>query len=61
MNEPLLALHSNLFIEPNPIPIKWACARLGLIKDAAIRLPMTNLTDTSIVMVEKALKQAKLL
>ncbi|MBL8489476.1 MAG: 4-hydroxy-tetrahydrodipicolinate synthase [Rhodocyclaceae bacterium] len=40
----LLGLHRNLFLEANPIPTKWACARMGLIGDG-IRLPMTPLSQ----------------
>ncbi|OCG01026.1 4-hydroxy-tetrahydrodipicolinate synthase [Gilliamella sp. wkB112] len=61
LNDSLLSLHSNLFIEPNPTPVKWACARLGLMADAAIRLPMVSLTEAAIPVVEKALKDANLL
>ncbi|KFA58565.1 4-hydroxy-tetrahydrodipicolinate synthase [Gilliamella sp. Choc4-2] len=61
LNDSLLALHNNLFIEPNPTPVKWACAKLGLIDTATIRLPLISLTDTSIPAVEKALNDANLL
>ncbi|WP_417553457.1 4-hydroxy-tetrahydrodipicolinate synthase [Marinomonas fungiae] len=37
------ALHSALFVEPNPIPVKWAAAQLGLC-DLSIRLPLTDLS-----------------
>ena len=40
INFKLLGLHRNLFLEANPIPVKWACARMGLIA-AGQRLPMT--------------------
>ncbi len=40
----LLPLHKNLFIEPNPIPVKWAMARMGLCADT-LRLPMTPLSS----------------
>ena len=40
LNFRLLGLHRNLFLEANPIPVKWACARMGLIEDGQ-RLPMT--------------------
>ena len=36
----LLGLHKNLFLESNPIPVKWACAQLGLCEEG-IRLPLT--------------------
>ncbi len=38
----LLGLHRNLFLEANPIPVKWAVARMGLI-GSGIRLPLTPL------------------
>jgi 4-hydroxy-tetrahydrodipicolinate synthase len=44
INERLMPLHLAMFIEANPIPIKWAVARLGLI-GKAIRLPMTQLSE----------------
>lgn len=39
----LEGLHRDLFVEANPIPVKWAVSRLGLIKDG-IRLPLTHLS-----------------
>ncbi len=42
LNEQLKPLHRALFVESNPIPVKWALARLGLIGDG-IRLPLTPL------------------
>lgn len=43
LNEALKPLHRALFLESNPIPVKWALARLGLIGDG-IRLPLTPLS-----------------
>ncbi|MGE5468618.1 MAG: 4-hydroxy-tetrahydrodipicolinate synthase [Ignavibacteria bacterium] len=43
INFQLLGLHKNLFLEANPIPVKWACARMGLIEDGQ-RLPLTSLS-----------------
>ncbi|MGF6964356.1 4-hydroxy-tetrahydrodipicolinate synthase [Paraburkholderia sp. WC7.3g] len=40
----LAGLHNQLFVEPNPIPVKWVLRRMGLI-DSGIRLPMTWLSD----------------
>jgi 4-hydroxy-tetrahydrodipicolinate synthase len=40
----LMPLHKALFVEPNPIPVKWAVARLGLI-DRGIRLPLLPLSE----------------
>jgi len=39
----LVGLHRDLFVEANPIPVKWAVSRLGLIEDG-IRLPLTRLS-----------------
>jgi 4-hydroxy-tetrahydrodipicolinate synthase len=40
----LMPLHNALFVEPNPTPVKWAVARLGLI-DRGIRLPLLPLSE----------------
>jgi 4-hydroxy-tetrahydrodipicolinate synthase len=40
INDRLQGLHHTLFLEANPIPVKWACAQMGLIA-AGIRLPLT--------------------
>jgi 4-hydroxy-tetrahydrodipicolinate synthase len=44
LNEKLMPLHLAMFVEPNPIPVKWAVARLGLV-GRGIRLPLTPLSD----------------
>jgi len=43
LDAPLAALHRDLFLEANPIPVKWALARMGLI-EGGIRLPLTPLS-----------------
>jgi 4-hydroxy-tetrahydrodipicolinate synthase len=43
INAKLFALHQKLFVEANPIPVKWVLAEMGLIK-TGIRLPMMNLS-----------------
>lgn len=43
LNEKLMPLHLAMFVEPNPIPVKWAVARLGLM-ERGIRLPLTPLS-----------------
>lgn len=53
----LSALHRDLFIESNPIPVKWAVHDLGLI-DAGIRLPLTWLSDSCHEAVRNAMRQA---
>jgi 4-hydroxy-tetrahydrodipicolinate synthase len=45
LDRALTALHRNLFLETNPIPVKWALARMGLM-DGALRLPLTELSAT---------------
>lgn len=40
----LLPLHKGLFVEANPIPVKWAAAKMGLCSEA-IRLPLTPLSE----------------
>lgn len=56
----LLPLHKQLFIEANPIPVKWAMARLGLC-GPTLRLPLTPLSNTAQVAVEGALRLSGLL
>ncbi|MBB1077891.1 4-hydroxy-tetrahydrodipicolinate synthase [Rhodoferax sp. 4810] len=56
----LMPLHKNLFVEANPIPVKWAAARLGLC-GPALRLPLTELTATNQPLVEAALRDVGLL
>lgn len=57
---PLAGLHQALFVEANPIPVKWALAEMGLIPEG-IRLPMTWLSATAHETVRAALRQAGLL
>jgi 4-hydroxy-tetrahydrodipicolinate synthase len=45
LDAPLAALHHGLFVESNPIPVKWALAEMGLCQ-AGIRLPLTWLSET---------------
>jgi 4-hydroxy-tetrahydrodipicolinate synthase len=56
----LLPLHKNLFIEANPIPVKWAMARMNLC-GATMRLPMTPLTQANESVVENALRATGLI
>ncbi|HEY4542797.1 MAG TPA: dihydrodipicolinate synthase family protein, partial [Noviherbaspirillum sp.] len=42
INNRLLPLHNKLFIEPNPVPVKWALAQMGKI-EAGLRLPLVQL------------------
>jgi 4-hydroxy-tetrahydrodipicolinate synthase len=56
----LMPLHKHLFVEANPIPVKWAMARLGLC-GGTLRLPMTPLAAAYEPVVEAALRASGLL
>jgi 4-hydroxy-tetrahydrodipicolinate synthase len=60
LDEPLAGLHQDLFIESNPIPVKWALFRMGLVGEG-IRLPLIGLSTHSQPAVEAALARAGLL
>ncbi|NMH67056.1 4-hydroxy-tetrahydrodipicolinate synthase [Shewanella salipaludis] len=45
LDTPLRGLYSALFCEANPIPVKWAAHRMGLISHGHIRLPLTELSE----------------
>jgi dihydrodipicolinate synthase/N-acetylneuraminate lyase len=60
LDEGIAALHETLFLEANPIPAKWALARMGLI-GAALRLPLTELATQFQPDLERALRQAGVL
>lgn len=57
IDDRLAGLHKNLFVEANPIPVKWALNKMGLI-DKGIRLPMTWLSEQYEGTVLEAMKQA---
>ena len=59
LNEKLLPLHQKLFVEANPIPVKWAVAQLGLIGNG-LRLPMTPLSPQFYETVREAMREADL-
>ncbi|OBW91603.1 4-hydroxy-tetrahydrodipicolinate synthase [Gallibacterium genomosp. 3] len=61
INQRLMALHHDLFVESNPIPVKWACYKLGLIDEPTLRLPLTTLSEEAQPKVIKALQIAGLL
>ncbi|WP_082550754.1 4-hydroxy-tetrahydrodipicolinate synthase [Pseudorhodoferax sp. Leaf265] len=56
----LLPVHKHLFVEANPIPLKWAMARMGLC-GGTMRLPMTPLAQNNEAVVEAALRASGLL
>src|ERR1035437_5141581 len=60
INFRLLGLHRNLFVEANPIPVKWAVARMGRMKNT-LRLPLTPLSPDAHSLIEQAMLQAGVL
>ncbi|HMA07835.1 MAG TPA: 4-hydroxy-tetrahydrodipicolinate synthase [Ramlibacter sp.] len=56
----LMPLHKHLFVEANPIPVKWAMARMGLC-GGALRLPMTRMSPAYEATVEAALRASGVL
>ncbi|MDS4029759.1 MAG: 4-hydroxy-tetrahydrodipicolinate synthase [Candidatus Contendobacter sp.] len=57
INARLAGLHQTLFLESNPIPVKWAVHQLGLIPPG-IRLPLTPLSESCQPAVRAAMQQA---
>jgi 4-hydroxy-tetrahydrodipicolinate synthase len=60
MNDELMSLHGAMFLESNPIPVKWALHEMGLI-GPAIRLPLTPLSEPMREPLRQALGQWKLI
>lgn len=60
-NAPLLGLHQKLFVESNPIPVKWCAKRLGLIDSPYCRPPLDELDPKFAPVLEDVLKSAGLL
>jgi 4-hydroxy-tetrahydrodipicolinate synthase len=56
----LMPVHKNLFVEANPIPLKWAMARMGLCRET-MRLPLTPMSRALEPVVEGALKESGLI
>ena len=56
-NERLMGLHKDLFVEANPIPVKWALKEMGLVK-GGIRLPLTPLSAKHHETVRAAMRTA---
>jgi 4-hydroxy-tetrahydrodipicolinate synthase len=60
MNDALMPLHKALFIESNPIPVKWALHEMGMMADA-LRLPLTPLSARCHETVRAALRECGIL
>lgn len=60
INNKLLKLNVDLFVEANPIPVKWAVMQMGLI-GSGIRLPLTPLSSQFHQLIKDAMKQAEVM
>lgn len=60
INQPLMGLHSKLFVEANPIPVKWVLSEMGKMP-AGIRLPLTPLSEQYHETLREAMRQAGVL
>ncbi|MBL7480231.1 4-hydroxy-tetrahydrodipicolinate synthase [Legionella bononiensis] len=60
LQEQLMPLHELMFVESNPIPVKWALNKMGLM-GSEIRLPLTELSETHHQALEKILKSLELI
>jgi 4-hydroxy-tetrahydrodipicolinate synthase len=60
INDQLLMLHTNLFVEANPIPVKWGLKRMGRI-GGGIRLPLTSMNTQFEQIILESLADAKVL
>jgi len=56
----LMPIHKNLFVEANPIPVKWAMAKMGLC-GGTLRLPMTELSKSQQPVLEAAMRASGLI
>jgi len=61
INEKLNALHNDLFVEANPIPVKWCVTQLQMIDDGHVRLPLTELSPEHHGLLTAAMQQAGVL
>ena len=60
INEQLMPLHQKLFVESNPIPVKWALHAMGMMTEG-IRLPLTALSQDQQPIVKQAMQQSGIL
>jgi 4-hydroxy-tetrahydrodipicolinate synthase len=57
INNKVMGLHAKLFVEPNPVPVKWALAEMGMMP-AGLRLPLVPLSADFHDTVRDALRDA---
>jgi len=60
INNRLIPLHQKLFVEPNPVPVKWALQQMGRI-ESGIRLPLVDLASEFHGTVRAALRESGVL
>lgn len=60
INQRLMGLHKDLFVESSPIPVKWVAQQIGLIDNNVLRLPLTPMSELCEPIVVKAMQQAGL-
>jgi 4-hydroxy-tetrahydrodipicolinate synthase len=60
INDKLMGLHKNLFVEANPIPVKWVLEQMSLI-EGGIRLPLTRLSEPHHETLRQAMRAAGLM
>jgi len=60
INNKMIPLHTKLFIEPNPVPVKWAMAEMGLIP-SGMRLPIVPLAAEYHETVRAAMRESGVL
>lgn len=60
INSRLAALHQALFLEANPIPVKWALAEMGHISPG-IRLPLTSFSEVHHLAMREAMREARVI
>jgi 4-hydroxy-tetrahydrodipicolinate synthase len=60
INNRILGLHNKLFVEPNPVPVKWALAEMGMMPPG-LRLPLAPLSEQYHETVRAALREAGVL
>lgn len=56
INDTLTTIHSNIFVESNPIPAKWALKRMGMIDTGYCRPPLMELDEEHYSLIEESLK-----
>ncbi len=57
LDDTLQGLHTDLFVEPNPVPVKWAMSQVDLCQEH-VRLPLVTLAETNQAVVAAAMKKA---